>query len=309
MQSTAIIGAGLAGLVLARHLVVAGQPVQLFDKGRGVGGRCATRRVSLDDGSTVGFDHGLQLLDPDQPPHRLLLALAGLTPTAVTIDGRRLWRIGAGASSLAKALADGLPVNLQTTITRIERAGTGQWLLHDDAERVHGPFDAVVLTCPPVQTRALWPQSAGSFPVRLARARMTPCWSAMIVLDRPVARANGFVGAPLVSDWLASWDDGRSWLLHADPAWSQAQLEMEPWLATAALTERLFDHLPADAQVVHASAHRWRFARTEAPAADPAWWHGGLRLGVCGDWCAGEGAGAAFTSAALLAQLMVPAGS
>ncbi|MFW6261976.1 MAG: FAD-dependent oxidoreductase, partial [Spirochaetota bacterium] len=52
-----IIGAGIAGLTAARRLVDAGRDVIVVDKGRGVGGRMATRRFS---GAT--FDHGAQFI-------------------------------------------------------------------------------------------------------------------------------------------------------------------------------------------------------------------------------------------------------
>src|SRR5690349_3573169 len=51
----AVIGAGLAGLTLARILTEMGLSVKVFDKGRSPAGRMSTRR---EDGS--GFDHGAQ---------------------------------------------------------------------------------------------------------------------------------------------------------------------------------------------------------------------------------------------------------
>ncbi|WP_431268910.1 FAD-dependent oxidoreductase [Dankookia sp. P2] len=41
----AVIGAGLAGLSCARALLARGATIRLFDKGRGAGGRLATRRA------------------------------------------------------------------------------------------------------------------------------------------------------------------------------------------------------------------------------------------------------------------------
>ena len=55
--SLAVIGSGIAGLTAAQICHRAGMSVTVFDKGRGVGGRCATRR--RDD---FAFDHGAQLI-------------------------------------------------------------------------------------------------------------------------------------------------------------------------------------------------------------------------------------------------------
>jgi NAD(P)-binding Rossmann-like domain len=54
-KHVAIIGAGIAGLAVAHRLGQSGPRVTLFEKGRGVGGRMATRGIS-----ELQFDHGAQ---------------------------------------------------------------------------------------------------------------------------------------------------------------------------------------------------------------------------------------------------------
>ena len=54
-RSCAVVGAGISGLLAADALQREGWDVTVLDKGRGVGGRMATRRVG---GGT--FDHGAQ---------------------------------------------------------------------------------------------------------------------------------------------------------------------------------------------------------------------------------------------------------
>jgi predicted NAD/FAD-dependent oxidoreductase len=53
-RKIAVVGAGIAGLALARSLHDIAD-VTVFEKSRGVGGRMATRRAGA-----VGFDHGAQ---------------------------------------------------------------------------------------------------------------------------------------------------------------------------------------------------------------------------------------------------------
>ena len=52
-----IIGAGLAGLSAAVELQKAGKQVLVVDKGRGLGGRLAGRRIG-----DATFDHGAQFM-------------------------------------------------------------------------------------------------------------------------------------------------------------------------------------------------------------------------------------------------------
>ena len=44
-HTVGVIGAGMAGLACARELAAKGFEVTVFDKGRGLGGRTATRRA------------------------------------------------------------------------------------------------------------------------------------------------------------------------------------------------------------------------------------------------------------------------
>lgn len=54
-----IVGAGISGISAARLLHSKGYDVLLLDKGRGIGGRMATRRVNVD-GEDVYYDYGVQ---------------------------------------------------------------------------------------------------------------------------------------------------------------------------------------------------------------------------------------------------------
>ncbi len=60
-----VVGAGISGLLAATELVAAGRSVAVVDKGRGVGGRLATRRLGPADPGPDGLgqaraDHGAQ---------------------------------------------------------------------------------------------------------------------------------------------------------------------------------------------------------------------------------------------------------
>lgn len=63
MWDVAVIGAGLSGLICAQQLSAAGLQVCVLDKSRGLGGRMATRRVTIDD-QLIRVDHGLRYWQP-----------------------------------------------------------------------------------------------------------------------------------------------------------------------------------------------------------------------------------------------------
>ena len=83
----AVVGAGLAGLVAARHLAVSGAEVTVFERRDRVGGRVRTRTV--DD---FLLDRGFQVLFTDYPAVRRELDLDGLSlqrfESGATLGGR-----------------------------------------------------------------------------------------------------------------------------------------------------------------------------------------------------------------------------
>ena len=109
---TVIIGAGLSGLMAARSLHDAGVEVTVIDKGRGVGGRLATRRIG-----DARFDHGAQFFTVRSDEFRS--HVDGWLAAGVVRewcrgfgenDGHPRYVGAGGMTSLAKHLASGLDV-------------------------------------------------------------------------------------------------------------------------------------------------------------------------------------------------------
>ena len=152
----AIIGAGIAGVSAANALKARGCSVTLFEKSRGLGGRCATKRW---EGHTV--DHGAQYFTLRDERFRAAVQAASgealMKVRAPVLDeaGRELpdsgrWFHRDGNSRLVRDLARGLDVKTETTIERavnlLRRAG--------------GEFDYVVSTAPFPQTVRLFEMDA-----------------------------------------------------------------------------------------------------------------------------------------------------
>jgi predicted NAD/FAD-dependent oxidoreductase len=156
-----IVGAGIAGLSTARALKAAGHEAVLFEKSRGVGGRVATRRVNgfvWDTGATSIAPRG-RLLERVMCEELDASDLVEVERPIYTHDGLRVSpgrrdRLGprytyrSGNRQLAKLLADGADVRLETTVDAVVRDGEGFRVLDET-------FDAVVLTPPVPQTAAL----------------------------------------------------------------------------------------------------------------------------------------------------------
>jgi renalase len=62
IYDTIIIGAGIAGITAGNYLQQKGLSVLLLDKGKGIGGRMATRRINFENQRVV-FDYGAKYLE------------------------------------------------------------------------------------------------------------------------------------------------------------------------------------------------------------------------------------------------------
>ncbi len=303
----AIIGAGMAGLACADALVAAGHSVALFDKGRGPGGRTATRRLQTLLGE-VAFDHGAQYLTARDPG---FLALVGAwRDQGIAVPwpaaGADAWIGVPGMNAIVKQMASAHTVYWDQLITGMARR-RNQWWLMDKSGEI-GPFDAVVIAIPAEQAAAILSLHDFAMARIALMARSQPCWTTMLVFDQSL------VGVPSVIrnhgdiSWAArnSAKPGRegpeAWVVQGSRCWSHAHIEAAPDDVSVMLCAALSDAVGCPVpKPVTAVSHRWRYALS-AGTGDGALWNPGIGLGVCGDWLLGPRIECAWLSGRMLAQ-------
>lgn len=158
----AIVGAGIAGLGCARELSKQGHEVTIFEKSRGPGGRCATRKIGefiFDTGATSIAPRGLALENvllnelPTDQLHKIekpvwTMAYGRINAGDAGRGTMPRYTYLNGINLLAKHLAKDLNIITETKIETIEKSGE-QYLLDGKF------FDAVVLNPPLPQTQQL----------------------------------------------------------------------------------------------------------------------------------------------------------
>ncbi|MCJ2040049.1 NAD(P)-binding protein [Methylobacterium sp. J-059] len=304
--TVAILGAGMAGGAAAQRLAQAGLAVRIFDKGRGIGGRMATRRT----GTGQRFDHGAQFFRAKGDAFRAQCAtwIASGVAAPWGEDGRTVGLPGMPAP--VRALLDGFPVSLETTIIRIARSEAG-WMLTDADGVASGPFAAVGLTFPAPQVVALIAASGLVLPGP-ERATYAPCWSLLLDLDEHpgfskahLAFADGPIALIVREETKPGRAAGHALVAHAAPDWSRTHLEDPREAVRAALIGALEARLGRAVRPAYAAVHRWRYAMVETALGEPCLYDPAQRLGAAGDWCLGPRIEAAFDSGRALGERIV----
>ncbi|HLM44291.1 MAG TPA: FAD-dependent oxidoreductase [Myxococcaceae bacterium] len=314
----AVIGAGLSGLALARFLTEIDFPVKVFDKGRGPAGRMSTR--NRDGGS---FDHGAQYFTARDPGFQRMVrtweergvvaewrgrfgSLAHGTVTPETEGPVRYVGVP-GMSAVPLAVASRVDVRGGVRVEQVRREGEA-WALTSETGEALGTFEVVVAAVPAPQAVALL-SAAPALVARAAEARMEPCWAVMASFDAPVSLP---LDGVFVKDSPLSWaardsskpgrPPGERWVLHATPEFTREHLEETPEVVAPLLVGAFARAAGLELSPREVVAHRWRYARPEPALSEGALFDAELRLGACGDWCAGSRVEGAFLSAMALSR-------
>ncbi|MDA0990443.1 MAG: FAD-dependent oxidoreductase, partial [Verrucomicrobia bacterium] len=270
-----IIGAGMAGLAAARCCRMAGLSVIVLDKGRGVGGRIATRRIETADGVGGAYDHGAQFVSARDQHFRMALLPwirhKALRPWAMLDDdASALAYVGdTGMNLLAKGMAGGIDVRLSQHVTRILPASSGWRVIAKQGETFHA--HALLLTAPAEQSLAILDGSrvplADDQRQALHAVTYTRCLAGLFVLDRPSGLpkpgAKRFDDQDLI--WLADnrmkgiSPDLTTVTAHASPTFSERWWTLDKRAVESALTRRVSREVAGT--IVHAQFHGWRYAR------------------------------------------------
>lgn len=303
----AIVGAGMAGLSCATRLAALGHDVALFDKGRGPGGRMATRRVEAD-GTMLRFDHGAQYFTARDP--RFVEQVARWEREGVVARwdaaGEDAWVGTPAMNAPIKAMAGRHDVQFGTRIEQLLRDGDG-WQL-DGEGAPDRRFDAVVVALPAEQAGPLLQQHASAMGDLADTTSSAPCWTIMAAFEQRLPseqdtiRHHGAIGWAARNNAKPGRGSAECWVVQASPDWSRTHLEDEATAVETALLDQLADAIGAPLPPRLAiSAHRWRFARSGA-AGEEALWDAQQRIGVCGDWLLGPRVEAAYLSGLILAE-------
>jgi predicted NAD/FAD-dependent oxidoreductase len=296
-----IVGGGVSGLAAARAASDRGADAVVFDKGRGFGGRLSTRRVKLQHGETLFFDHGCPSFSATRSRDGDPGSFRATVERAVR-DGAASWvepeqAIGLPHMNAFVAwLGAGLDVRFGVRVAGIAES-RGRLSLQSETREGLGDFDRVILTAPAPQAATLLAAVDADAAARLSGVDYEPRWVAMLATKSAVRNSLELPGDGDVLERLTS-RDGRAWTARATATWSEQNLEADPERVLRTLAEAARVAHPAFNATLHASAHRWRYAQARRSFDTLNMTGAGGRVLVCGDGFGGSGVRAAWIGGA-----------
>ena len=303
-----VVGAGIAGLITARNLAEDGVSTIVFDKGRSVGGRLATRRIG-----DARLDHGAQFMTARSDAFAAQLSdwqQRGLADVWChgfdSDDGHPRWIGVNGMNSLAKDLATDLDVRVDHRVFATAW-NDGKWLVTcDDASSVTA--STLVLTAPTPQSFSFVFEAVGTLPRELSSADHDRTIALLAVLDSPSAlTGTGARHAPsddiafIVDHAVKGISPMPAITMNTSPAWSEQYWDAPPEEIEQALVDLITPFL-GSSSIVEQQVKKWRFATPRATWSTPCWSDEEFQLVVAGDAFGGPRVEGAFLSGVAAAE-------
>lgn len=276
-KSCIIIGAGLSGLTAAHELIKNKWEVSVLDKGRGVGGRMATRRAG-----EARFDHGTQYFSTKTTDFQ------AFTQNIIQKNIAKEWNLQEGdktfshprvigidgMNSIPKFMAEGLNIKTNEKVISISETENGCKVTTEGGNYYEA--DALICTAPAPQAIELLQNSELAFAAieTLQNIHYQPSIAIMAILKTKtnipspggISLENGNIS------WIAdNFQKGISPIfsatIHANPVFSLAHFDDDMIQIGHQLLSEITDLIPADA-VESFQVHRWRYSLASERYAD-----------------------------------------
>jgi renalase len=320
MKSIAIIGAGFSAATLSYFIK---KDLDFYEKSRGAGGRCSTRRVE-----DVGlFDHGLQYIKNPNPEFKEILSDCSIWQGNFKIfennqlkndaDKERIIHEN-GNNLLVKNLFKNKNIFVNKELKSIEKKSDHLQLTFKDETQEQ--YKTVIITAPFQQAYNLTKQFTENFFSNF-NFSMQPNLTVMVAFNKSLKidlSAITFENDDVLG-FAANENTKKKNLINKD---------LELWTIQSSLKyavknikeyrnnkQVLIDEILknfsnklkiniSNEQIHYSDIHGWLYAYNLNTSSPNCYWDSHLRLGICGDWFSGGNAENAFFNAKKLANLI-----
>lgn len=310
----AIIGAGLAGLNLARLLGELADVI-VFEKSDKLGGRLSTLKEQC-----FSFDHGAQFFTAKNPTFKIFVKelqskdiIAQWNARFVElksnqVENERIWGddfphfVGTPEmNSIAQYMAENIDLRFNHLITSIKKIKSN-WFL-ETANSECGPFDWLIIAIPAEQANNLLSENL-SLKIILQEVKMQPCFTLMLGFE-----IKNFFDwdAAFVSDSILSWVSVNSSKPNREKPLTIIAMSTNEWANnnlykpdSIVIKEMLNELAKISSKNLNEASFirlkRWKYANAQRQEKALEIIDYSSKLAFCGDWCISGRIESAFMS-------------
>jgi len=320
MKSIAIIGAGFSAATLSYFVK---KDLDFYEKSRGAGGRCSTRRVD-----EVGlFDHGLQYIKSSNLEFKEMLNDYSIWQGNFKIfennqlkDDENKERIihESGNNLLVKNLFKNKNIFVNKELISIDKKSDHlQLTFKDDTQE---QYKTVIITAPFQQAYDLTKQFTESYFSKFNYSTQ-PNLTVMVAFNKSLKLdlsaihfenddVLGFAANENTKKKNLINKNMELWTIQSSLKYSiknireyrnNKQVLIDETLKSFA--SKLKINISKE-QIHYSDIHGWRYSYNPNATKPNCYWDSNLRLGICGDWFSGSNAESAFLNAKQLANLI-----
>ena len=304
MSDYCVIGSGISGATIANLLNKKFQ-VNLYDKGRGPGGRASFKRVK----GQIGFDHGTQYFSPKtiefkkfanrlikikilkkwSGNHIFLNSKKKENKKHIKIIGKK------GNNDICKFLLKKVKCFYQSEVKKIYYKNKLWFLLFTDGKI--RTYKGVILTCPFPQLKKLSEKFINNTFIK-RKLKMDANITVMIAIKKNKKSPSSFLFDDPVLGWAGNENTKKRfkskydlWTLQSTFKWANKNIDKNKKNLkknSKILIDKFFKLTKIKkTKVIYSINHGWKYSSNSKPLKIRSYWDPNKKLGVCADWFIG----------------------
>ena len=304
MSDYCVIGSGISGATIANLLNKKFQ-VNLYDKGRGPGGRASFKRIK----GQIGFDHGTQYFSPKtiefkkfvnrlikikilkkwSGNHIFLNSKKKENKKHIKIIGKK------GNNDICKFLLKKVKCFYQSEVKKIYYKNKLWFLLFTDGKI--RTYKGVILTCPFPQLKKLSEKFINNTFIK-RKLKMDANITVMIAIKKNKESPSSFVFDDPILGWAGNENTKKRfkskydlWTLQSTFKWANKNIDKNKKNLkknSKILIDKFFKLTKIKkTKVIYSINHGWKYSSNSKPLKIRSYWDPNKKLGVCADWFIG----------------------
>ena len=304
MSDYCVIGSGISGATIANLLNKKFQ-VNLYDKGRGPGGRASFKRIK----GQIGFDHGTQYFSPKTIEFKKFVnrlikikILKKWSGNHIFLNSKKkenkkhLKIIGKkGNNDICKFLLKKVKCFYQSEVKKIYYKNKLWFLLFTDGKI--RTYKGIILTCPFPQLKKLSEKFINNKFIK-RKLKMDANITVMIAIKKNKKSPSSFLFDDPVLGWAGNENTKKRfkskydlWTLQSTFKWANKNIDKNKKNLkknSKILIDKFFKLTKIKkTKVIYSINHGWKYSSNSKPLKIRSYWDPQKKIGVCADWFIG----------------------